>query len=185
MTSSYGNERGANVHDVCTSNNGDNDSSSACNIEFSKINGLDNCEDVPTKYYCRNLNILSSSNYSINSQSTDFVGYILLSTDQQDIPNWVTDSLSNNNNMETPPVILTPLSVNTPDYLGNSHSFLNNFRVSNINRVIFAHSNSKSIRNICGMLADTDGAGLKFYSCKNEWNLPVLSTSNTWVHYPI
>ena len=56
--------------------------------------------------------------------------------------------------METPPVILTPLPVNTPDYLDNSHSILNNLRVSNINKVIFAHININSIRNKCGMHAD-------------------------------
>ena len=122
MASSYSDESAANVHDVCTSNNGDNDSFTVYNIEFSQTNGLHNCEDVTTEDSSRKLNVLSSlSNDPINT----LFGCALSRTARKDVcihPVCVTmtDSLSTNNAMETPPVILTPLSVNTPDYLDNS-----------------------------------------------------------------
>ena len=157
MASSHSDGTPANT-EVCASIHADNDSVTVFNIDLSQTDGLHNCKDVTTEGSSGNLNsnvLPSVSNDTINIHRSA----LLSGTDQQDVciaPVCITmnDSLSTNNAMETPTVILTPISVNTPEYSDNSHSILNNLRVSNINRVIFAHININSIRNKCAMLAD-------------------------------
>jgi hypothetical protein len=175
VTSSYANKGAANVDDGSTSCNSDTKSLIVYNSsEISYINMVENNEDVTTEQCYNKINELNSMmNDHVNIEGTEICGPDSLGTAEQDDSMPVSspimnDLLSTNNSIEIPSITSTPLSVSTPNYLETSHPILN--KLSNINRINFAHVNINSIQNKFDVFADRVSGFIQFNSPSSDRN---------------
>ena len=150
MTSSYSSEKACHIYDSQNSETNCNKNSFVFNIiENSQSYGINDNEDVKLDYCSENLKFSHGiSNVTIDSETCEQDTYEPITSPQ------MTDLLSTNNAMGSLAGMVTPFPTHTPIDPDNSHSVLNNLRINNLNRIIFAHININSIRNKFDMLAD-------------------------------
>ena len=152
MTSTRVNEIVSNAYDISKSVNSDINN----DIKNSQIYGLDTTEDVNIEIGCKNVNMPHPiANISVNIHNIEPCAqdsHIPITYSQ------TSDVIFTNNVIESSSDTFMPISDNIPkNDLDNPHSILNNLRISNMNRIMFAHININSVRNKCGMLADMIG----------------------------
>ena len=86
-------------------------------------------------------------------EGASLVSQNILNIDMDNYDN-VTDSISHSHEIHASPNVSTSESQDSPLPGSSSYTVLNDLRVKNVNRIMFAHININSVRNKFEMIAD-------------------------------